>query len=96
MEDLLLGFVADRAGVVEDQSRVGLVLDAHVALMLERPNDLFRVMGVHLAAKRLDVEGLRHFASISSSSSCEKSLQFVRMVIKTQCCPSQRIGGVNS
>ena len=32
VEDFLLGFVADGAGVVEDQAGVGFVLDAGVAL----------------------------------------------------------------
>src|SRR5664280_2591024 len=28
--------------------------------MLQRPNDLLRVMGIHLASKRLDIESLLH------------------------------------
>ena len=60
MEDLLLGFVADGTGVVEDQAGVGFVLDAGIALVLEGADDFFGVMGVHLAAKGLDIEGLAH------------------------------------
>src|ERR1035441_4804655 len=65
VEDFLFGLIANRAGVVQDQPCVGLILDAHVAFVLERPDDLLGVMGVHLAAKRLDVKGLRHIPSIS-------------------------------
>jgi len=56
MEDLLLGFVADGAGVVEDEAGFLLSLDLAVALGQERADDLFRVMDVHLAAKGLNVE----------------------------------------
>ena len=65
VEDLLFGFVADGAGVVEDEPGVGLVLDAGVALLLQGADDLFGVMGVHLAAEGFDVEGLAHRDSIS-------------------------------
>ena len=60
VEDFLFGLVADGAGVIEDQSGVGLVLDAQVAFVLQCADDFLRVMGVHLAAKRLDIESLRH------------------------------------
>ena len=69
VEDLLLRLVADRAGVVQDQPRVGLVLHPHVPLMLQRPNHLLRVMGIHLASKRLDIESLLHPPSIWSNPS---------------------------
>src|SRR5579871_629152 len=60
MEDLLLGFVADGTGVVEDQAGIGFVLDAGVALVLKGANDFFRIMGVHLAAEGFDIESLAH------------------------------------
>ena len=53
VKDLLLGFVADRTGVVEDQAGIFFGLDLPVALMLQCANDLFRVMGIHLAAEGL-------------------------------------------
>ena len=58
VEDLLLGFVADGAGVVEDQPSLFDGLDLLVALGNECPNDLFRVMGVHLAAEGFEVKRL--------------------------------------
>ena len=57
VEDLLLGFVADGAGVVEDQAGVVFDLDLAVALLLQCANDLFGVMGIHLAAEGLEIEG---------------------------------------
>ncbi len=57
VEDLLFRFVADGAGVVEDQVGVGLDLNLAVALLLQCANDLFRVMGIHLAAEGFKVEG---------------------------------------
>jgi len=60
VEDSLLGLVADRAGVVENQASVSFILDADVALVLQRADDFFRVMGVHLAAEGFDVKSLAH------------------------------------
>ncbi len=73
VEDLLLGFVADGAGVVEDQPGVGFVRHLDVALMLQRADDLFGVVGVHLAAEGLDVKGLRHTPSISPLAIASRS-----------------------
>ena len=61
MKDLLLRLVADGAGVVEDEAGFGLVGDLGVALMLQRSDDFFRVMGVHLAAEGFDIERLAHW-----------------------------------
>ena len=58
MKDLLLGLIADRAGVVHDEVGLFLALDLRVALGDERAHDLLRVVEVHLAAKGLDVERL--------------------------------------
>ncbi len=58
IEDLLLGLVADRAGVVQDQRGFNLRFDLAIALMHQRPNDFFRVMDVHLAAEGLNVKRL--------------------------------------
>ena len=57
VEDLLLGFVADGAGVVEDQAGLFFGFDLPVSLMQQCANDLFGVMGIHLAAESLKVEG---------------------------------------
>ena len=56
VKDLLLRFVADRAGVVEDQPGLFLRLHLPVALLLERANHLLRVVGIHLAAEGLQIE----------------------------------------
>jgi hypothetical protein len=58
MEDLLLGLVADGAGVVEDEAGVGFVGGLGVALVEEGADDFFGVVGVHLAAEGFDVKGL--------------------------------------
>src|SRR6185369_15773854 len=58
VERFLLGLVADRAGVVENQVGVFDCLDLLIPLRHERAYDFFRVMDVHLAAKCLEVKGL--------------------------------------
>jgi hypothetical protein len=58
VEDLLLGLVADRAGVVNDQVGVLFALHLRVALRDERAHDLFGVVEIHLAAEGLDVKRL--------------------------------------
>ena len=58
VEDFLLGLVADGAGVVENQSGFFDGLNLPVALGNQRPHDLFRVMGIHLAAKGFEVKRL--------------------------------------
>ena len=60
VKDLLFGFVADGAGIVEDQPGIGFILHLGIALLFQSTNDLFRVMGVHLAAERFDIESLAH------------------------------------
>ena len=56
VEDLLLGLVADGAGVVQDQ--IGLLDGLHPAVALgnERADHLFGVVHVHLAAEGFQVE----------------------------------------
>ena len=54
---LLLGLVANGAGVVEDQVGVRFRLDLTVTLLLQCANNLFGVMGIHLAAEGLKIEG---------------------------------------
>ena len=56
VKDLLLGFVTNRAGIVEDQ--VGFLHGLYLAIAFgdERADDLFRVMHVHLAAEGLEVK----------------------------------------
>src|ERR1035437_8389004 len=58
MKDLLLGLVADGAGVVEDQVRIFFAMHLRVALRDERAHDFFGVVEVHLAAEGLDVKRL--------------------------------------
>src|SRR5579862_7430546 len=75
IEDLLLRFVADGAGVVENETGVLLRLDLAIALTLECANDLFGVMGVHLAPEGLKVEGF-----LGCHNTCEyTSLEFTGM-----------------
>ena len=56
MEDLLLGLVANRAGVVEDE--IGRLDCVHlsIALLHKCADDFFGVMHVHLAPKGLQVK----------------------------------------
>ena len=58
VEHLLFGFIADAAGVVEDQLGFFGRLDLLIALMEQRADDLLRIVRVHLAPEGLDVEGL--------------------------------------
>ena len=58
VEDLLLGLIANGAGVVHDEVGVLFALDLLVALGDERADDFFGVVEIHLATKGLDVEGL--------------------------------------
>ncbi len=58
MEDLLLGLVADRAGVVDDEVGILFALHLRVAFGDERAHDLFGVVEIHLAAEGLDVKRL--------------------------------------
>ena len=57
VENLLLRFIADGAGVVENQ--VGLLDRVYllIAFVDQRADDFFRVMDVHLAAEGFQVEG---------------------------------------
>src|SRR5579872_1100647 len=79
MEDLLLGLVADRTGVVENQIRLVNGLDLLVAFLDERADDLFRVVDIHLTAKSLKIKGLlrnpRHEASITRRGGEERLAQ---------------------
>ncbi len=62
MKDLLLGFVADRAGVVEDQAGVCSRSRPGGSPGDERAHDFFGVMDIHLAAEGLDVKSFLLFA----------------------------------
>jgi hypothetical protein len=93
VEDLLLGLVADGAGVVEDQAGVGLVLDAGVALLLERADDFFGVMGVHLAAEGFDIEGLAHICSIAAGDVFERSFTYA-IGLMCRLVPVRRVRGL--
>ena len=50
-------FLADAAGVVEDHGRGFRRLDLRIAARKEHAGDFFRVVIVHLAAKRFEEEG---------------------------------------
>ena len=56
VKHLLLSLIADGARIVENQ--IGLLdrLDLPIAFLDERPDDLFRVVDVHLAAESFEVK----------------------------------------
>ena len=56
IEDLLFGFITNAAGVVENVLRGFERLDLGIAFVEQRADDLFRIMGIHLAAESLDVK----------------------------------------
>src|SRR5437016_12065574 len=58
VEYLLLGLVADAAGVVQNKSSGFGSLDLAVAAMNESPDDFLGIVRVHLAAEGLDVKRL--------------------------------------
>ncbi len=58
MEHLLLGFVANAAGVVEHQLGLLHLLHLRITLCEQSADDFFRVVSVHLTAERLNIEGL--------------------------------------
>jgi len=58
MKHLLLGLIANRAGVIQNQPSLALTSTRAIPLLFQRPNHLLGVMGIHLAAKRLDIESL--------------------------------------
>jgi hypothetical protein len=62
VKNLLLRLVANRTGVEQNQrSRIG-VIDLLVAALHQCADDLFRVMHIHLAAKRFEIERLHLFS----------------------------------
>ena len=56
VEDLLFGFVADGAGVVEDQIGGGFGIYLGVAFMAKSADDFLRIMHIHLATESLKIE----------------------------------------
>src|ERR1039457_344251 len=58
VKNLLLGLVADAAGVVENEAGFFGRVDLGIALGEERANNFLRIVDVHLAPKRPDIEGL--------------------------------------
>ena len=58
IEDFLLGLIANRAGVVDNQLRFLDRGNLRVALVDQSANDFFRVMRIHLATESLDVKRL--------------------------------------
>ena len=57
VEHLLLSLIADAAGVVKDQLGFLRGFNLLIPLMQQCADDLLRIVGVHLAPERLDVEG---------------------------------------
>src|SRR5207244_13267186 len=75
MKDLLLGFVADGAGVIEDQAGVFDGRNLSVALGNERANDFLGVMDIHLAAEGFEVEGFLGLGGhISKYNACQRQV----------------------
>ena len=62
IENFLLGFVADAAGVVEHQFGFLDGRDLRVALGHQGTDDFFGIVDVHLTAERLDVESFHYFS----------------------------------
>ena len=58
VEDLLLGFVADGAGVVEDEAGFRFRVNLAIALLKKRADHLLGVVGIHLAAECLQIKCL--------------------------------------
>src|SRR5215467_4229814 len=58
MKNLLFGFVANGAGVVEDQVGLFHGFNLTVTLADESADHLFRIVYVHLTPEGLDVKGL--------------------------------------
>ena len=56
VKDFLLGFVANRTGVVENQAGFFHGWNLAVSLRDEGANDLLGVVGVHLASERFQVK----------------------------------------
>ena len=57
VKNLLFRLVADGTGVIEDQAGILFRLDLPVTFVLQCADDLFRVMGIHLAAEGLQIKG---------------------------------------
>ncbi len=75
MKDFLLGFVADGAGVIEDQAGVFDGRNLAVALGNQSANDFLGVMDVHLAAEGFEVEGLLGLGGhISKYNACQRQV----------------------
>jgi hypothetical protein len=66
VENFLLSFVADAAGVIENEFRFFRAFDLRIAVLQKRAHDLFRIVGIHLAAERFYVK-LLHFACLTAS-----------------------------
>ncbi len=59
VKNLLLRFIANGTGIVENQTGVFFRLHLRVPLGPEGADDLFRIVHVHLAAERFEVKRLR-------------------------------------
>ena len=69
---LLFRFIANAAGVVQQQVRFAWSIGLCVPARKQRPNNLFGIMDVHLTTERLNVK-LLHYSllSIIGGSKCE-------------------------
>ena len=64
VEDFLLGFIADAAGVVEDVVGFFGRLHLGVAFGQQRPDDFLGIVRIHLAAEGFDVKSFFHGYSL--------------------------------
>src|SRR4051794_10800393 len=64
VENLLLGFVPNAARVVEKQIGFRWAVCLRIPARQQGPDDLLRIMDVHLTAERLDVKLLHLFCNL--------------------------------
>jgi hypothetical protein len=64
MVDLLLGLVANTARVVKDMGCFVGRIHLTKALLEHGADDLFRIVGIHLATERFEIKSFFHYASI--------------------------------
>ena len=75
VEDLLLGFVANGAGVVENQPGFFDGGDLAIALGQQCTDDFLGVVHVHLAAKDFEIKGSLSFSPHRNSSIAPRGRQ---------------------
>jgi VWFA-related protein len=83
IKNLLFGFIAYAAGVVENVVRRFHGFHLGVALVEQRAHDLFRVVRIHLAPKSLDVEGFIHFSYCSPRTYNDRCMNAERIMLRS-------------